>query len=349
MLPMLFLLYQNGLSQGGLSGGDGSSRIEGKYKFLPIPYINYDRSLGFSIGALPMMMFNPVKKDTLSPSSIVGLLGMYTTNDTWFGMGFGKFYFFEDRWRFTTAGGIGSVNFQFYIDNPVNGWVPYNTEIDFALFQVERKIVKQLYGGVSYVYLKFNTSVDASDFSTTVALNGFGLNLSLDRRNNIYYPTKGILSNLKFYSFPEFFGNNYVSNKIELDYNQYFSVHQQKDVIAARFYAGVGIGDLSFNQQFIVGQTDIRGYTQGEFRGNNLLALQGEYRWNFHHRIGAVGFAGVATIFDAINSSDNGKLLPGIGTGFRYTISKDTQFKVGMDVAVGVDDWGIYFRIGESF
>ena len=121
-------------------------------------------------------------------------------------------------------------------------------------------------------------------------------------------------------------------------------------MIAGRFFAGMGLGDLSFEQQFIVGQRkDIRGYTQGEYRGNYMLALQGEYRWNFHPRLGVVGFAAVATIFDGVNEDDNGKLLPGVGAGFRFTADTETNMNVGMDIAVGLEDWGIYFRLGEAF
>ena len=82
----------------------GSSRIEGKYKFMPIPYVNYDRSLGFSLGAVPMLMFNPSQKDTISPSSLVGGVGFWTTNKTWFLMGFGMFYFDGEH------SGMGSGN-----------------------------------------------------------------------------------------------------------------------------------------------------------------------------------------------------------------------------------------------
>jgi hemolysin activation/secretion protein len=120
-------------------------------------------------------------------------------------------------------------------------------------------------------------------------------------------------------------------------------------VVAARFHAGLGLGDLGFAQQFIVSGKDIRGYTQGAYRGNNILTLQGEYRWNFHHRWGAVGFAGVATVLEAINESDNGKLLPAGGTGIRFRAFPETNFSVGIDVAVGIEDWGIYFQIGEVF
>ena len=80
-----------------------------------------------------------------------------------------------------------------------------------------------------------------------------------------------------------------------------------------------------------------------------MIAVQGEYRWNPHKKIGAVGFLGVATILESINESDNGKLLPGIGAGFRYLVIPEYKMRAGFDVAVGQDDWGFYFRIGEAF
>ena len=336
------------LSAQGLGVG-GSSRIEGKCKFMPIPYVNYDRSLGFSVGAVPMLMFNPTQKDTISPSSLVGGVGFWTTNKTWFLMGFGMFYLAEDRWRISTAGGIGTVNYQFYLDSPIDSWIPYQSEADFFMVKVERKIYKQLYGGASYFYANVITSTETIPFTDSLTIHGIGLSLSFDQRSNPYYPRKGFYTTVKYNANPEFMGNENRSQKIQIDYNHYFPLRQNIDVVAARFHAGLGLGEISFNQQFIVKDTDIRGYTQGAYRGNYLLSLQGEYRWNFHKRWGAVGFAGVATVFEAINESDNGKLLPGMGTGIRFRAFPENNFSVGIDVAAGLEDWGIYFQIGEAF
>ena len=66
-------------------------------------------------------------------------------------------------------------------------------------------------------------------------------------------------NNLNYISFPEFMGNDLVSNKIELDYNQFFGMPNKRDVLAIRLFAGAGIGELDFNQQYGVGETDIRG------------------------------------------------------------------------------------------
>ena len=343
----LLLLPARAIGQG--LGAGGSGRIEGKYKCMPIPYVNYDRALGFSVGAVPMLMFNPTEKDSISPSSLIGGVGFWTTEKTWFLMGFGMFYLAEDRWRVTTAGGIGTVYYQFYLDNPIDAWIPYQSEADFYMLKVERRIHKQLYGGVSYVYANVISSTETLPLTDSLRINGIGLSLSMDQRSNPYYPTEGFYTTVKYNANPEFLGNETSTQKIQIDYNQYFPLRQQKDVLAARLHAGLGIGDIAFSQQFIVKGTDIRGYTQGAFRGNYLLSLQGEYRWNFHRRWGAVGFAGVATVFEAINESDNGKLLPGLGTGIRFRAFPENNFSVGLDVAAGLEDWGIYFQIGEAF
>jgi len=343
----LFLVLLSTFGQG--FGGGESSRIDGRAKFMPIPYVNYDRSMGFTLGAVPMLMFNPVEKDSISPSSLIGGVGTYSTSKTWFLMGFGIFYFKEDRWRITAAGGLGTWHFQFFLDYPGAGWIPYQSDANFALVRVERKIYQKLYGGISYVFADVITSTEDLPITDTMNLHGLGLNLSLDQRSNPYYPRSGYYTNLKFNTFPEWFGNEDASQKLEFDYNHYFPIRADKDVIAARLYTGVGLGELSFNQQFIVQSPNIRGYTQGAYRGNQTLAMQGEYRWNFHQRWGAVGFAGVATVFNAINEDDNGKLLPGVGTGIRFRAFEETNMSVGLDVAAGIGDWGVYFQIGEAF
>ena len=62
-----------------------------------------------------------------------------------------------------------------------------------------------------------------------------------------------------------------------------------------------------------------------------------------------VGFLGVATAVEDLGSLSQGDILPGIGAGLRYMMISDERINVGVDVAFGKDDWGLYFRIGEAF
>ncbi len=338
----------NSYSQGDIAVADSSEK---NISFVPIPYLNYDRSMGFSFGAVPMMMYKLNKQDTISPSSITGAIGIYTTEKTWFAMVFNKFYFNEDKWRATLFGGRGNINFQFYLDHPLSpGYIDYNTVADIFMIELQRRIVKDLYLGVNYTYMQMDTEFDIGDgIGQTAYFNGLGGILSYDVRDDVYYPRKGLIVNLKYSSYPSFLANDFVSDKIELDYNHFLSMKNEKDVIGLRLYGGFGIGDLNFNQQFVIGRNDIRGYTQGKYRGNQLVAIQGEYRMNPWKKLGFVGFLGFATVFNAVNESDEGKILPGAGLGFRYMVFPKNKMNVGMDFAVGDGDWGIYFKIGETF
>jgi hypothetical protein len=334
----------------GLGGGTGN-RIEGNFKFLPIPYVNYNRSVGLQGGALPIAMFNPVKSDTVSPSSMAGLFGMYSTNKTWFVMGFGRVYLAQDRWRLSAAAGAGNYNFQFFVDVPIEGWIPYSSRMGFGSIHLQRKIYDKLYGGISYIYLDFETSLEVlPDTAVSQSLNGVGADLSIDLRSSVYYPRNGFTTSVKLNTYPSALGNDTTSAKLQFEHDHFISLRDDTDVLAIQAFAGFGLGDLSFNQQFIVGQgKKMPGYTQGEYRGDNMLVFQGEYRWNFRPRLGLIGFVAMATVFGSINDDDNGKPLPSMGTGFRFTVDTETRMNVGMDIAVAPDDWGIYFRIGESF
>lgn len=98
ILWLLILISQPLFSQIPSSGG-GSARSEKNFSFMPVPYVNYDRTLGFSGGLLPLAMYNLNKKDTISPSSLSGGFGMYTSNKSWFIMQFNKLHFYEDKYR----------------------------------------------------------------------------------------------------------------------------------------------------------------------------------------------------------------------------------------------------------
>ena len=316
-------------------------------EFKPVPYINYSRTGGFFIGAVPMAMFRANKNDTISPKSMAGLAGVYSTEGNWASVVFSKIFLNEDRWRFTGGGGVGMNGFQFYMDD-ISEFVDYTTDIDFLMVKAERRIYKNLFAGLRYAYRKTETNTAISPDPDETTFNSLAISFSNDERDNVYYPFSGSILDINFNTTPEFFDNEFVTQKIEINFNKFLAI-KETDVLALRGKLGIGIGDLAFEQQFIVGQLDIRGYTEGKYRGNNIATLQGEYRWNFRERMGIVGFAGLATIWESINSADNGKLLPGVGAGFRFTAFPDNHLNIGLDAAVGDGDWGIYFRIGESF
>ena len=123
-----------------------------KVDFVPIPYLNYNRTGGFEFGAVPMAMYKLNSKDTISPASMSGLIGMYSTEKNWVAMGFQRLYFKEDTWRMILAGGFAYKGFQFFINDVGGEPINYNTSAGFFYGEIQRKIYKKLYGGFIYIY-----------------------------------------------------------------------------------------------------------------------------------------------------------------------------------------------------
>lgn len=316
-----------------------------------MPFLSYDRNLEFMIGAIPMVMYNLDSEDQVSPKSLSGLAAVYTTNKSYFIVFFNKLYFNEDNWRATIFGGIGNLNSQFFMEGNENPeFYDYGTKATVLNVGIQRKIIQKFYGGINYTYAQFDTDFE-NDIRppTSNQTNSLQLNLLYDSRNAQYYPTKGINTRLRYVTYPEWLGNNIKATKILSEYNMYFSTRKEKDVVAARFSGLFGLGDIVFEQQVVIGGKDIRGYSEGKYRGDGLMALQGEYRYNFDNNMGLVGFAALATIYGSDNQDFDWKAYPGVGVGYRYAAFKKVKFNIGIDAAVGKDDWGIYFRIGEAF
>ncbi|RSK40223.1 BamA/TamA family outer membrane protein [Mangrovimonas spongiae] len=353
-LFVALILFSVGLSFGQSNQTDSLTTPQKKIKkvdFSVMPFVSYNRNLEFMFGAIPMMMYKLNKEDNTSPKSLTGLSAVYTTNSSYFLAFFNQFYFKEDTWRGKLFAVHGDNNSQFYMEGiEASGFYDYGTLTTIISAGIQRKVIDKLYVGLTYTFAHYDTEYENEVLpQSTTQTNALEINALYDGRNAVYYPTKGEKAQFKFISFPTWFGNDVQANKIVSEYNKYFSMKNERDVVAARFAGKFGLGDIAFEQQQTLGGKDIRGYSEGKYRGEGLMAIQGEYRLNFHKKMGIVGFAGLATIYGSSNDDFNWKAYPGIGLGYRYKAFKTVNFNIGLDAAVGKDDWGIYFRIGEAF
>ena len=321
-----------------------------KFDLKVMPFISYDRNLEFMFGAIPLVMYRVTKNDTLSPKSLSGLAGVYTTNKSYFIAGFTKLYFAQDRWRIYGYIFTGNLNSQVYIDDTqISGFVDYNTIATIFTVGVQRKLYHSMYGGLGYTYANFGSVFENSPDTTKSITHNLEISLLSDTRDDQYYPISGHNTQLKWRTFAKWLGNEQVSNKIIISHNQYIPVRENKDVLAARIHGEFGLGTILFEQQVVIGGKDIRGYSEAKYRGDGLVSLQAEYRWNFLDKMGLVGFAGIASIYGSQDPQFDWRIYPGGGLGYRYQVFKDNGLNIGLDGAVGKDDWGVYFRIGEAF
>src|SRR6478735_9565083 len=310
-----------------------------------IPMINYNRTQGVIVGALVSKYYRLNNKDTISPSSNTGFFGMYTGQKSYVAMGFSKLYFAEDRWRITAAVGTMDINFQFYLEDPAastGNFYDYSTKANLFVLQVQRNIFKRLYFGPTSSFIKTTTTFgfkDASGNDSVIKsqLNNIGYIITNDTRNHVQSPSRGMFLNFKNQFYRSWIGSDFEFERYILTYNQFFKLTKkdEKQVLAVRASLNIAAGDVPFEGQTVVGSEDIRGYSQGQYRNDQVYALQAEYRWNFYKRWGLVAFAGVASAVEKLADIPDNDLLPGMGAGLRFKMLPNEKINIGIDGAKG--------------
>ncbi|POY36611.1 hypothetical protein C3K47_09555 [Solitalea longa] len=334
---------------------DSTKTKNKKVRFAAIPIINYNRTQGIIVGAMTSAFYKVNKNDTVSPVSNTGLMGIYTAENSWI-VGVGQqLYLKQDKWRVRAYAVKGNVNYQYFngeANNNAGQYEDYSNDVKMVVGQFQRKVYKRIYAGLYGEYNKTKTIFNAYNDSVDVQnMSNIGYVISQDSRDDVYFPTTGIFMNFKNQFYREWLGtdNNFI--RYQLNYNQFFDVKNDKrHILIARANLNIATGSVPFQGQGIVSSDDIRGYSQGEFRGNQIYTVQSEYRWMFNNsRFGMVGFFGLASAVESFSDIFSSQLLPGGGAGVRFRLIPSMKINIGVDAGLGKNDYSITFRIGESF
>lgn len=336
---------------------DKKDKEDRNFRFAGIPLIGYNRTIELSFGAIVSGYYKVNQKDTISPESSTMLIGMYTTNKSYFGAFVQQFYLDDDKWRLKLIGGLGNANLLVWTElgGSSGKFIDYATFMTALSLDVKRKVYKKFYIGLYGSLASAETTFDYDDpatgekYTDTQSLNNAGFNFLWDSRDNVNYPTQGfqILMNNRFYS--QWMGNDSSFVKIELTYNHYFNFESTRHVLLLRYFSKMSFGEVPFQGQNVIRADNIRGYSQGKFRDNQIYTLQTEYRHRFENRWGFVAFAGIAAAVPDFSGLFKTMYLPGIGAGVRFLLIKKMGINMGIDVGVGREDWSLTFRVGEAF
>jgi hypothetical protein len=254
---------------------------------------------------------------------------------------------------------------------------------------VNRQIIGDFYGGIGYnldYYYAINdedyrAAVPATDSTPFIpeqqtphsyysdkygfskkqyTVSGVSVNFVYDTRDNQINPYKGIYANLNYRMNPTFLGSSENSSTLWLEFRTYVGLSKKtpRHLIAFWTYGEFLIsGKLPYLVEPYLGDDQRarsgRGYTNGRFRGNNLVYGEVEYRfpiWPCSHIIGGVLFANAVT---TDNPSRDVKLFqyikPAVGIGIRVMVNKYFRTNINLDYAIGVKSKGFYFSGQETF
>jgi outer membrane protein assembly factor BamA len=329
---------------------------------VPIPFSNPTIGTGLALVGAYMYKLNP--EETETPSSFTGVGGFYADSDSW-GVGLAqRLYLKDDRIRLLLSALTGEINYDFFglgNDAGENGRsIPLTQEVDGVSATVEYRVAGDLFVGLRLAVTDIVSRVKIGnipivppefqgfDLMTTDRLENVGLLLRLDRRDHVYTPSEGSLTNLdlSFRTISGLLSARY--EKVRFDYNRYRPLANA--VLAYRVSACyAGKGGPFYDVCSFGAKSDLRGYTTGRYRDRSQLTAQIEYRRPMAGRWGWAAFAGVGTVAPTFSEMSSRDLLPSIGVGVRFSASKTQRVNLRVDLARGADESTLHISLGEAF
>jgi outer membrane protein insertion porin family len=149
-----------------------------------------------------------------------------------------------------------------------------------------------------------------------------------DTRDDPLDPTTGEHVTLSLESAVSALAGNFDFEKYELDYARFFPL-APGTVIVGHMHLGSASGPLPLQEQYYLGgQTTLRGYASGRFRGDEVVLLTGEY----HFPLSTLPLLHTFTGLTGIVFADAGDAEP-FGSGFNFNVK--TDYGIGLAIKTG--------------
>ena len=196
-------------------------------------------------------------------------------------------------------------------------------------------------------------------------LSGISLNAMYDSRDNAATPYKGMYALITYRINPTFLGSDQSSSSLWLEYRDYISLSkkaQPSHLLAFWAYGNFQTsGNLPYMDLPALGWDQFgrsgRAYTQGRFRGQNVVYSELEYRVHVlgiksnPDFMGAVAFVNATTASNKDANIDLFQYLNlGYGVGLRFMMNKTSRTNITLDYAWGAyGAQGLFLNVNETF
>jgi len=243
------------------------------------------------------------------------------------------------------------------------------------------RITKGFYAGVGYNYDGYSNIKDEKlrlapgdtfltshyyynqlyGYSTSKYFSSaLNLNLVYDTRDNTLRTYKGIYAMASWRAGYKFMGNKTNSDFFQLEWRSYHGLSKRNPEHLIAFWL---MGNFSKSGEFpylILPATSYdqrsrsgRGYTQGRFRGPNLVYGEAEYRFPISKCQGVLSGVLFLNATTADNPGIDLKLFesikPGYGAGLRILVDKRSRTSLAVDLGFGQKSFGFYLAASEVF
>ena len=332
----------------------------GSLVIAPIPISS--PAFGSGLLLITAYVFKLNKNDKKSPPSSLGAAGVFTSNGTrGLALG-GRLYLKENKYQTTFAVAKGRANLDFFGIGRIPGRsaIAVPLEMSGTIFFGEgmRNIGKNIFVGPRFQYRRLSANIDgpplpggfevpAIDIKSTSA--AIGVHVQRDRRDSTFYPTKGSLFDFTGDFFDQAWGSRREYQTYKIAYNGFREI-KERQVLAYRVMACSANGSVPFYDLCLFGyNSDIRGYTTGQFQNRRMFATQAEYRVEWRKRLGFTTFGGVGGVGRTWRDFRSDQLLPAGGVGLRFNLDKKNHMNYRVDLAFGREGRTLSIGVGEAF
>ena len=182
--------------------------------------------------------------------------------------------------------------------------------------------------------------------------SGLGWQVSYNRRDNEFYPTKGGLYSFQIMSFNRRIGSNFDYDKYNLDLRKYFSISETQ-VIALQGYFSIINGDPPFYQMSYL-DDHMRGVTANLFIERHAAIIRTEYRvfpwqYGFRKRLGFVVFVETGQVTHEFNEFAIENVKLNYGFGFRFSVLLEDRLNICFDIGFGEVNGNISMSSREAY
>jgi len=182
----------------------------------------------------------------------------------------------------------------------------------------------------------------------------------MDTRDNMIMPQKGYYLSVNWQGGFKFTGNDRKSNLYQVEWRSFHGLSKRNPTHLLAFWF---LGDFAQEgtlPYMILPATaydqrgrSARGYTQGRFRGNQMVYGEVEYRFPISKCGGILGGVLFANATSANNPFSSLSLFesirPSYGFGLRVKLDKYSRTNLAVDLGFGQQSMGFYLAVSEAF
>ena len=330
---------------------------------LVLPVIARSIETSWAFGSVGSLTFHTNNKDSLSRTSNLQLLALYSLNKQFVSAINGTQYFKKENFILSEQISYSSFPDKYWgMGNLASDdkEESYNFKQFYIYLHTMYKIAPHLFLGNVYEYQKLWDVVynpgGLFDQDNVIGrkgyqVSGLGGSITYDSRNDAFYPDKGAFGQIYFNHFAPIFGSDYQFTSFEVDWRKFYRLAKH-NIFALQLYSFNNLGnDIPLRSlAYLGGASKMRGYYEGRYIDNNSLVLQSEYRFKLYKRLSLVSFFGLGTLTDKISSYSLNAFKYSYGIGARYALNKSEKLNIRLDYGIGSGkNNGFYLQIGEAF